>query len=72
MSEIQQGSEDHPAHPVPGFQSPQWVLDQIPSCDGLFQSPVQTPPSTCGTATFTGYQEGRDGSGASAAVEPLL
>jgi hypothetical protein len=35
----------------PGFQSPQWVLGQIPSGDGLFQSPVQSPPSTCGTAT---------------------
>ncbi len=44
-----------------GFQTPQWVLSQIPSCDGLFQSPVQTPPSTCGSATFTGYQEGGDG-----------
>ena len=30
------------------FQSPQWLRDQIPSCEGLFQSPVQTPPSTCG------------------------
>ena len=35
---------------TPGFQSPQWVLNQIPSCDGLFQTPVVTPPSTCGTA----------------------
>ena len=40
---------------TPGFQSPQWVLDQIPPCDGLFQSPVQTPPSTCGTVTFAGF-----------------
>jgi uncharacterized protein (TIGR03437 family) len=46
---------------TPGFQSPQWILAQIPSCDGLFQTPVVTPPSTCGTATFTGYQEGGDG-----------
>ena len=46
---------------TPGFQSPQWVLDQIPSCDGLFQTPVQTPPSTCGKATFTGYAEAGDG-----------
>ncbi len=44
-----------------GFNSPPWLLGEIPSCDGLFQSPVQTPPSTCGTATFTGYQEGGDG-----------
>ena len=46
---------------MPGFQTPQWMLNQIPSCDGLFQTPVVTPPSTCGTATFTGYQEGGDG-----------
>jgi hypothetical protein len=47
---------------TPGFQSPQWILNQLPSCDGLFQTPVVTPSSTCGTATFTGYQEGGDGS----------
>jgi uncharacterized protein (TIGR03437 family) len=46
---------------TPGFQSPQWILNQIPSCDGLFQTPVVTPPSNCGTATFEGYQEGGDG-----------
>lgn len=44
--------------PSPGFQTPQWVLDQIPSCNGLFQLPVETPPSNCGTATFTGFVEG--------------
>src|ERR1700687_1166514 len=37
---------------TPGFQTPQWVLSQIPTCDTLFQSPRQTPPSTCGKATF--------------------
>ena len=46
---------------TPGFQSPQWVLNQIPSCDGLFQTPVVTPPSTCGKITFTGYSESGDG-----------
>ncbi len=44
-----------------GFQSPQWMLAQIPSCDGLFQSPVQTPPSNCGTVIFMGYTEAHDG-----------
>jgi hypothetical protein len=44
----------------PGFQSPQWVRDQLPSCDPLFQSPSQTPPSTCGKATFIGSVEGGD------------
>jgi uncharacterized protein (TIGR03437 family) len=46
---------------TPGFQSPQWMLNQIPSCDGLFQTPAVTPLNTCGTATFEGYQEGGDG-----------
>ncbi len=41
----------------PGFFTPQWVLDEIPSCDGLFQSPPKTPKSDCGKATFTGYGE---------------
>jgi len=46
---------------TPGFQSPQWILDQIPSCDGLFQTPVVTPANTCGKATFTGFSEAGDG-----------
>ena len=37
------------------------MLTQIPSCDGLFQTPPTTPPGTCGTATFTGYQEATGG-----------
>ena len=45
---------------TPGFQTPTWVLDQIPTCDGLFQSPSQTPPGTCGKATFEGYGEATD------------
>ena len=43
----------------PGFNSPAWMLAQLTSCDGLFQSPVQTPSSTCGKATFSGFVEGR-------------
>jgi hypothetical protein len=45
--------------PLPGFQTPPWLLAQIPSCDGLFQSPAQTPPPRCGKATFAGFVEGR-------------
>jgi len=45
--------------PLPGFQTPQWVLDQIPSCDGLFRTPVVTPATACGKATFAGFVEGR-------------
>ena len=44
-----------------GFDSPQWLLDQIPSCDGLFKSPPQNPPSNCGKVTFTGYAEPAEG-----------
>lgn len=45
--------------PLPGFQTPKWILNQIPSCDGLLQSPLQTPPATCGKVTFAGFVEGR-------------
>ncbi len=45
---------------TPGFQSPQWVLNQIPSCDGLFEVPATTPPANCGRVTFTGYLEEQD------------
>jgi lysophospholipase L1-like esterase len=44
--------------PCPGFQTPRWVLDRIPSCDGLFRSPIETPSRTCGKATFAGFAEG--------------
>ncbi len=44
-----------------GFGTPAWVLDQIPSCDGLFKSPPQTPSKDCGEATFTGFVEGGGG-----------
>ncbi len=46
---------------TPGFGSPEWLLNQIPSCDGMFEMPPVTPPSTCGTATFTGFSEGGNG-----------
>jgi hypothetical protein len=45
--------------PLPGFQAPEWLLAQIPSCDGLFRSPMQTPPSTCGKVTVAGFVEGK-------------
>ena len=47
---------------TPGFNSPPWMLNELTSCDGLFQTPAQTPPSTCGKVTFLGYQETADGS----------
>jgi hypothetical protein len=45
--------------PLPGFQTPKWLLAQIPSCDGMFQSPAQAPPSTCGKVTIAGFVEGK-------------
>ncbi len=44
-----------------GFWTPGWVMDQIPSCDGLFASPPQTPDANCGKATFLGFAEGGGG-----------
>ncbi|HUH98626.1 MAG TPA: hypothetical protein VLZ89_14775 [Anaerolineales bacterium] len=44
-----------------GFDSPPWLLNQIPSCDGLFASPPQDPAANCGKATFTGYAERAEG-----------
>ena len=43
-----------------GFQSPQWLLDQLPSCDGLFQFPTPVPLTTCGKVTFEAFVEGGD------------
>lgn len=43
--------------PLPGFQTPHWVLDQIPSCDDLFRG--STAPRTCGSITVDGFVEGR-------------
>jgi hypothetical protein len=42
---------------APGFQSPQWLLDELPSCDGLFERDLLPPPSDCGRVTFTGFVE---------------
>jgi hypothetical protein len=44
----------------PGFQSPQWLLDELPSCDSLFESESFLPPADCGKVTFTGYNEQGD------------
>jgi hypothetical protein len=42
---------------TPGFQSPQWLFDEIPSCDGLFEKPTVSPSSDCGRVTFAGYEK---------------
>jgi hypothetical protein len=53
-------NKQHPANPKniqliisPGMQSPQWLLDELTSCDPLFEG--STPPSDCGKVTFTGF-----------------
>jgi len=43
---------------TPGFQSPQWLLAELASCDPLFNG--KTPPVDCGKVTFKGYQEEQD------------
>lgn len=42
----------------PGFQSPQWLLGELDSCDPLFRGGA--PPSDCGKATFKGFEEQTD------------
>jgi len=45
-----------------GFNSPQWMLNDLTSCDGLFYDPEVPPPSSCGKVTFTNFEEGGDSS----------
>ena len=39
---------------TPGFDSPQWLLAKIPSCDGLFNNGA---PTDCGSVTFDGFPQ---------------
>jgi hypothetical protein len=41
---------------TPGFVSPKWLIDKLPSCDGLFHGPVLVPPD-CGKVSFEGFPE---------------
>jgi hypothetical protein len=41
---------------TPGFVSPKWLIDKLPSCDGLFHSPQLVPPD-CGKVSFEGFPE---------------
>ena len=43
-----------------GFNSPSWVLDQIPSCDGLFQDARSNSSEHLRNGDLQGYQEGGD------------
>jgi hypothetical protein len=45
---------------TPGFQSPEWLLHELPSCDGLFQTPPSAPMDDCGRVTFDGFIEDAD------------
>jgi len=46
--------------PTPGFNSPDWLLGQIHSCNFLFSPAYPAPPvgGSCGKATFSGFKEG--------------
>ena len=46
---------------TPGFDSPPWLLAEIPSCDPLFTT--GSAPSNCGTVTFVGYPEAQRSDG---------
>ena len=39
---------------TPGFDSPKWLIDELPSCDGLFHSPELVPPD-CGKVSFQDF-----------------
>lgn len=45
---------------TPGFNSPQWMLNELKSCDGLFYSPQVLPEASCGKVTFSYFKEGGD------------
>ena len=40
----------------PGVESPAWLMNRIPSCDGLFTG-SGTAPSNCGKVTFNNFPE---------------
>jgi hypothetical protein len=40
----------------PGVESPQWLMDRLPSCDGLFTG-EGTAPFDCGKVTFQNFPE---------------
>ena len=40
----------------PGVESPTWLMNKLPSCDGLFTG-GGTAPSTCGKVTFKNFPE---------------
>ncbi|HKM61259.1 MAG TPA: hypothetical protein VJY39_02095 [Acidisphaera sp.] len=43
---------------TPGFDSPQWLLSRIPSCDGLFNPATRAAVAEdCGTVTFAEFPD---------------
>ena len=47
---------------TPGTDAPTWLLDEIPSCDGLFTG-SGTAPLDCGKVTFVGFPEAKRADG---------
>jgi len=45
---------------TPGFNSPNWVRDDLTSCDPLFYGSPVPSGFSCGEVTFTNFQEGGD------------
>ena len=41
---------------TPGGDTPSWLMDAIPSCDGLFSASATAPPG-CGKVTFANFPE---------------
>jgi hypothetical protein len=53
---------------TPGVDAPQWLLDKIPSCDGLFTT--GSAPANCGKVTFVNFPEVQRADG-NPPVQPL-
>ena len=47
---------------TPGTDSPPWLLNLIPSCDGLFTAGATAPPD-CGKVTFVNFPESKRADG---------
>jgi hypothetical protein len=72
FAQVKQWNDANPGRPpktihlivTPGFQTPKWVLDQIASCNELFDDlhlpPASIDPKFCGRVTFDGFLEETD------------
>ena len=56
---------------APGLNSPQWVKNELTSCDGLFYDPQILPGQFCGKVTFTNVLEAAEADNCVDCVLPL-